>query len=1267
MDFRILGPLEIVDGDLVLGLPGGRGRALLALLILHPGEVIATERLIDELWGETSPPTAVKALQGRVSDLRKRLESDRDEGKAPSLLRTASPGYVLDINPSLVDANRFRQLVAEAGESPASERSTKLRQALRLWRGPALADFVYEPFAQREITALEELRAAATEMRVEVDLELGLHDDLIAELEALVAEYPFRERLRAQLILALYRAGRQADALAAYANTRRALAEELGVEPGPMLRELEKAILHQDPSLDRERSPERDVTLLEFSDVAKSWLPAERRTLTVIFVDVSLTGHDGADPEAVRRVVARASDVAAGVLRRHGATIEELVGQVMMGVFGIPAAHEDDVLRAARAAAELPAALAPLSLELQRDQRFRLAIRAGMESGEVVVGPSDSSRARVSGNAVNVAADLQRAARHGEVLVGDAAHRILREAALLESVEGSPFERAGGSSPSWRLIDVVPGASALPRRLDAPMVGRTAELARLQDSCQRAVAHRLAYRFTVLGDAGIGKSRLAAEFAETLGPSARVLTGHCPAYGEGITFRPLREVVLQAAGAGRPEALAEVLVEEDEGAWIVTQVAGALGLTQEPVGGEELFPAFLRFFEILSNRGPLVIILEDVHWAEPTLLDLIDHVTGRARGPVFLLCLARPELVEERPTWGAGGRSSDTLFLEPLDATETDKLIADRMRGGTLPPETLARIIETAQGNPLFAEQIVAAFQDEGTVMVPASADALLAARLDRLGPAERDLLRCAAVAGAEFAVDALMKLVPEQARPFVDRHLQALQRKQLIRPVAGQAFSFRHVLIQRAAYRSMTRQDRAKLHQRFADWLQSKEAEAPPEFDETLGYHLEQAVEQQRALGGADEQDLALAVRAGVHLANAATRAFARFDIWATENLSSRAKSLLPPAHPRRREVMRVLAETYPMMGRHDDADAVLAEMLEEGRAEGNHSLKQAIRLERARIRLLIGPDPTSLNAIRQEAERALEVFGESGDDARTASACYVLGLVHERMGNTREMEAISRRGLDHAKRSGRRREEAGPLWNLAWAVRAGATPVPDAIRKCEELAQWRGTLHPGVLCELAHLRAMAGEFDEARELISRARRLMVERMRMRRPLMWAARSSAAVEMLLGDSASGERELRAGLEMAVSFDERDVVSRIAARLSRSLFTRGETQEAGQFATLSYDYAPAESVAAQALWRVAKAWTASRDDPREAERLAREAVRLAPVEMPNLRADLHLELAEMLRARGDTKAAMRLIAAAIQFYERKGNDVSAARARSLAE
>ena len=296
----------------------------------------------------------------------------------------------------------------------------------------------------------------------------------------------------------------------------------------------------------------------------------------------------------------------------------------------------------------------------------------------------------------------------------------------------------------------------------------------------------------------------------------------------------------------------------------------------------------------------------------------------------------------------------------------------------------------------------------------------------------------------------------------------------------------------------------------------------------------------------------------------------------------------------------------------------------------------------------------------------RALEVFSTSGDHARAAQACYVLAIVQEREGAIHEMEEVSRLGLAHADRSGRMREEVGPRWNLALAVRAGETPLREAVRTCEEIIDRRGMFHPGVLCELATLRAMEGEFDQARTMIARARRDMVERWRFRRPLMWAARSSAAVETLAGDLEGSERELRAALQLALRFREREPVARIAAGLSRVLSMQDRSSEADGFATMSVDYAPAEGAAAQALWRAAKARVmVSRDDHVEAERLAREAVGLAPAEMLNLRADLLVDLAEvLLRARQPAKVES-VIAEAIELYERKGNLVSAARARSF--
>jgi DNA-binding SARP family transcriptional activator/class 3 adenylate cyclase len=1275
VEFRILGPLEVLDEGRPVALPRGRGRALLALLILHAGEVVSTARLIDELWGERPPATATTALQGLVSNLRRCLEPARADGEAPAVLRTTPPGYVLAIDPLGVDSNLFRLLLEEARGAAAVERSASLRRALSLWRGPVLADFTYQPFAQREITALEELRLVAIEERIEADLALGHHGQLVAELEVLVAEHPFRERVRGQLMVTLYRAGRQAEALEVYRGARQALVEELGIEPGSGLQQLEQAILRQDPSLDLEPSRETVPTAgtmlhpVAHIDEAASWLSGERRTVTVVFVDLAASHGvgDGADPEARWRIVARSSRQAVGVLRRHGATVEELVGDVLVGLFGIPVAHEDDALRAARAAIELREAVKALNEEVERNREIRFSVRVGIDAGEVVVPTDGSGHATASGDAVNVAARLQRAAGEGEILVGEGVRRVLGDAAVLEAVERAGPEGRGGSLAASRLVDLAPGIPAVARRFDAPMVGRTDELARLRAAFEGVVRQGTAHRFTVLGEAGIGKSRLAREFADAIGSDAQVVTGHCPAYGDGITFWPLRQAALQAAGPRGFDGLAELLVGEDDGEWIAGQVAVAIGPTQEPGRANDLFPAVRRLFEALATPRPLVLTLEDLHWAEPTFLDLIEYIADWARAPVFVLCLARPELIEERPAWGAGRRNADTLFLEPLASTETERLIADRLAGGTLPPSTLLRIVEIAQGNPLFVEQVVAAFQDEGTISLPASLHALLAARLDRLGPAERDLLRCAAVVGTDFSVDALLSLVPDQARPFVGKHLRVLERKQLIRPArpADQGFSFRHALIRLAAYRSMTREDRARLHHRVAEWLEAEAPDSPPEFDEILGYHLEEAVEQRRALGTPDEDDPKLAVRAGEHLAAAGLRAYGRFDIAAAVNLSGRAKSLLPGFHPQRREVMRALAEAYPMLGWHDQADAVLEEMLEQARTEGNRLLEQAIQLERARVRVITGPDPMRLDQIRGEAERALDVFSTSGDHARAAQACYVLGIVHDRQGAIRKLEEVSRLGLAHADRSGRLREEVGPRWNLARAVRAGQTPVREAVRTCEEIIDRRGMFHPGVLCELATLHAMEGRFDEARDMLARARRDMVERWRFRRPQMWAARSSAAVERLAGDIEGSERELRAALEMALDFRERDPAAKIAAGLSRVLFLRGRSKEADGFATRSKEYAPMEGAAAQALWRAAKAQVmASRGDHLGAGRLARQAVGLTSVETPNLRADLLVDLAKVLLSAQQSMKAQPVIAEAIRLYERKGNLVSAARARA---
>jgi predicted ATPase len=561
------------------------------------------------------------------------------------------------------------------------------------------------------------------------------------------------------------------------------------------------------------------------------------------------------------------------------------------------------------------------------------------------------------------------------------------------------------------------------------MVGRAAELGRLRTAFGCTADERRASVLTVIGEAGIGKTRIALEIADALAGEARILIGRCPAYGDGITFWPLREIVLQAAGdLGRDGAL-DLLVRENTGQADAALVAGAIGLTEEPGRAAELFPAFRRLFEVLARRQPLVVMLEDAHWAQPTLLDLVEYLAASTPAAVLFLCLARPDLLEQRPAWARDRDHAGLLVLEPLGRDDTQTLIVDRLAGRALATETVQRIVDMSQGNPLFVEQMLASLRDERELSIPLSLQALLAARLDRLGPAERDLVRCASVAGIEFSMQALAALVPDEARPYVGTHLQVLEEKELIRSsrdsFLGQpAFTFRHALIQLAAYRSMTRQDRSELHAQFAHWLENAAGVTPLEFDETIGYHLEQAYMHRRDVGLLDEHTGGLARRAGDRLARAGLRAYARFDMAAAENLLSRARPLLPSDHPKRREVMRRLAETYPVLGRSAEADAAFAALLEEIRPDEEGRIEQGIRLERLRIRLITGPDPTRLDTIRTEAQRALEEFGKSADHVGMSQACYLLAFVHLRSGDMRALEEASRRGLAHAELTGDVRE---------------------------------------------------------------------------------------------------------------------------------------------------------------------------------------------------------------------------------------------------
>jgi DNA-binding SARP family transcriptional activator len=843
MDFRILGPIEVLDSGRRLPLPSGRGRALLALLALQAGEPVSADRLIDELWGEDPPLTARTVVHGLVSRLRRVLEPHRANQPSRVVLETLGSGYRLAIEPEAVDAHRFKRLIDEARGAPAEVRAAKFSAALTLWRGPALADFAYEPFAQRAIIALDELRTQAIEDRIEADLALGRAADLVPELEQLIQEHPFRERLRGSLILALYRSGRQADALQAYRDARSLLVEELGLEPGPALRELETAILRQDPVLD---VPSRDRAWPGPSGSPGSWLPRERRTVAVAVLDVTPAADQDADAEAVGRLGAHGTRIAAEVIERHGGRVERELGDALIALFGFPVAHEDDAFRAVRAITDAQAAVVALNGGPSALEGVVYQSRAGIEAGDIVVaGPGAALRDAVAGPVVRAAGRLQQVAPVDEVVVGRAAQRLLRGAVIMKPLPDGPAGTVG-----WQVLEVVAHAPAIPRALDAPMFGRQGELTRLRSAFRRVVSSGTVSRLTVLGDAGIGKSRLARELVSSLGGDADAITLRCPAPGEGVAVLPVQDTLIEAAGFLGWRGLHRLLADNHDGQHVAPEIATAIGLRAEPESVATLFPAVRRLFEALASRRPIVIVLEDLHWAEPTFLDLVDYLVREASERILLLCLARPELVEQRPEWEA----TELVELEALSTADVGSLVVDR--AGSIGADVLRRIVEISEGNPLFAEQLLVALDDGPVGAVPASLGGLLTMRLDRLGPGERDLLRCASIVGLEFELNAVSGLLPPDARPFVERHLKSMEQRRFIQRTGPTSFRFGHALIRIAAYQSIAREDRAALHERFAEWLAHTASDSTPDLHEVLGYHLDQAMDHRRAsgIGGADD-----------------------------------------------------------------------------------------------------------------------------------------------------------------------------------------------------------------------------------------------------------------------------------------------------------------------------------------------------------------------------------------------------------------------------
>jgi predicted ATPase/class 3 adenylate cyclase len=995
-----------------------------------------------------------------------------------------------------------------------------------------------------------------------------------------------------------------------------------------------------------------------------------RKTVTTLFCDVvhSTALGESADPESVRRIMTRYFDEMQAIVERHGGTVEKFIGDEVMAVFGVPAVHEDDALRAVRAGAEMRARVEELNEELSAGWGVRLAVRIGINTGEVIAGDPATRQTFVTGDAVNVAKRLQGAAAPGEILIGKATYPLVKDAVKAGPLDSFPVKGRRETVAPWRLDEVDASAPGLARRLDAPLVGRAHELAALHDAFDEAVRGHATRLVTVVGAPGVGKSRLASELLESVAGQGTALIGRCLSYGEGITFWPLAEIVRGAGGEG---GVAAALAGSDDAELVAGRIRGIVGAAPAAGDAQESFWAVRRFFEALAGERPLVVCFEDIHWAEPTLLDLIEYLVGLSRdAPILLLCLARPELLDTRPAWTSLGPRAQLLTVEPLGEAESEALLDALGEGTALPRDVRARIAQAAEGNPLFVEQMVAMVAEGGAgaeLAVPPSIQALLGERLDRLEPQERAVIERAAVIGKEFWGRAVVDLLEPDDRGAALSHLLALVRKGLIRPdqssFAGEdAFRFRHVLIADAAYEGVPKALRAQLHERVAAWIEQRAGGRAAELDEIGGYHLEQAFRYRGQLGPVDDASRVLAVRAGTLLGSAGRRAYARDDMPAAINLLDRAVSLVNEEDPARLELVRELSGALWAVGELARAEALLDGLLAAAAAAGDRRLELYALLERAARGSARGPQE-----LLSLADEAIPVFLDLRDDLGLARVFRRVSSANRKQGRLAASAETAERAVEHARRAGSTQEESRSVDALCTALLYGPAPAAEASARCEQLLE-EGRGEPlteaAVLSSLAELQAMQGLFGEARASARRARAIYEDR-GLRLALAGVSQVAGATESLAGDFAAAEREFREGYEILEEAGARSFIATQAGLLAGALLDQGRVDEARALAGASAG-SPGADVASRVLaLGIAARLAAAEGRADDAVSLASEAVDEAGTDAISLRGDALLVLAEALVAASRPDAAAEAGEAARALYERKGNVVGAARARLL--
>jgi predicted ATPase len=962
----------------------------------------------------------------------------------------------------------------------------------------------------------------------------------------------------------------------------------------------------------------------------------------------------------------------------------------------LPTLHEDDALRAVRAAFDMTVALKSVNTRLQATWGVTLENRIGVNTGQVVAGDAAARQRLATGDAVNVAARLEQAAPPGEVLIGETTFALVKDAVSAEPVE--PLELKGKAErvAAYRLTGIT-GGQPVRRRQDLPVVGREAELNLLLDALDRGPGHSACAAVTVLGAAGLGKTRLVEEFIRRIGDRAEVVRGRCLSYGDGITFWPLAEALRQAAGIlpddREVDAQAKLFgLAGPERQDAAVRVGSLMGLSSGTYSKDELLWSVGALFASMASRRPLVVVFDDVHWAEDVFLDLIERVADTSADvPLLIVCSARPELLDGRSGFLADRSNASRVELSDLTRADAATVIGNLAGGLRLPPSLEDRIVNVADGNPLFVEQMVAILIDVGIiretdtgwrvsdsyedVIVPASISLLLASRLDRLPVLERAVVERAAVIGLDFQTDALDALSADaEAAADLGPALSALCGKRLIRVTEARSgddqYQFTNLLVREAAYDRLLKRTRARMHERFADWLLLTSGDRVAELEEIVGYHLEQSFLYRAELGSVDEQARSLGDRAARHLGIAGSKAVGHGDMPAAASLFQRAAGLLEEEHGDRPRFLLQAGEALGDIGELASAEEALQQALAGAASIRDGALAQARAAELAGLQLrYTTASASSHDSVVAQATDLIEGLEAAGDHAGLSRAWRLLTFAYWTVSQFGSAAYAADQMIRHAIQAGDETTARRYAGALAQSALLGPTPVSEAIAICEQvLAQVTEDRKATAITEvtLAHLEAMRGRFPEARLRYQHSRALL-EEFGWRLSAAATSLDSAVVEMLAEDLEAAEGELRKDYRTLDEMGERSYLSTTAGLLAEVLYRQDRLAEAAEFAANCRVLAAADDVSSQFLWRCVEAKLLARDDPSErAVALISEGLELIGAsDFLNLQGNGFVDLAEVCRLRGDTTGAQDALARAAERFEAKGNIVSA-RAAALA-